>query len=616
MTDLSGISGGCQDLYTVYPSGNTSCRNVTVPDHTLGVKMTSSDTGGLLSRFGWPASCSDLQFDLLDGLGGGIVGKPPYQLSVAPAFRTPLNITFGVFQTMFHIPPLIADLILDSSVKWTVVLDHGHPFFVSVTDSDGVSWVNGPLHAGAGAQDCFGPAPPYPWLTLPVSLGMSFSFLILGLLLALIGVWFFASRRPVRFSSPQHKDDKGVDPYYTEATQTKSASSRGEARRESHARVVQSTSASPGTSGNGNFFNGLYLRRPSNNRAPSSEMVLMHDRPTLRRDHTSGTFDLAASPVEEHNPQLPFSREAEILPPRPSDAEQNTGGNNNTIIEPWAHPTRGNNGQVLDERGTIQASLGYPISPATHKRPPGTTSSSGGSPTSVIASSDGTRGSIPPSTHTRNSSINPQSTHIPPPRSNSTGNPNVSNHVLGHRPSNSNSYVPVVRSNSHTNSSSLPANTTINSGYPPNASSNGQHQHYQHQQQMHEVYVVHHDAGRAPPVTVFTRPGTVVTELPPGYDNLLPNQRHEYTPPASENDQIAASKPGPSSSASRPQNPAALTLDISITQDPPRAGPAGGMGLVHAEDMPLSAISNTDPTALPLRDPLPSDTRQDSRTDS
>jgi hypothetical protein len=103
MTDTSGISGGCQDLYTVYPSANTTCRNVTVPATILGVKMTSSMSGGLLSRYGWPASCSDLQFQLIDGFGGGVVGTPPYTLTVAPAFRTPVNITFR------ELPPFLDD---------------------------------------------------------------------------------------------------------------------------------------------------------------------------------------------------------------------------------------------------------------------------------------------------------------------------------------------------------------------------------------------------------------------------------------------------------------------------------------------------------------------------
>lgn len=42
-------------------------------------------------------------------------------------------------------------------------------------------------------------------------------------------------------------------------------------------------------------------------------------------------------------------------------------------------------------------------------------------------------------------------------------------------------------------------------------------------QSMHDVYVVHHDAGAAP-VTVYTRPGSRVTELPPGYQDRQHDQ--------------------------------------------------------------------------------------------
>jgi hypothetical protein len=35
---------------------------------------------------------------------------------------------------------------------------------------------------------------------------------------------------------------------------------------------------------------------------------------------------------------------------------------------------------------------------------------------------------------------------------------------------------------------------------------------------IHEVFVVHHDGGAPPPVTVYALPGSRVTELPPGYD--------------------------------------------------------------------------------------------------
>ena len=47
-----------------------------------------------------------------------------------------------------------------------------------------------------------------------------------------------------------------------------------------------------------------------------------------------------------------------------------------------------------------------------------------------------------------------------------------------------------------------PVNSASNSGAVP----------------VHEVFVVHHDAGAPPPVTVYALPGSRVTELPPGYN--------------------------------------------------------------------------------------------------
>ena len=41
------------------------------------------------------------------------------------------------------------------------------------------------------------------------------------------------------------------------------------------------------------------------------------------------------------------------------------------------------------------------------------------------------------------------------------------------------------------------------------------------------VYVVHHDGGRPPPVTVFTSDGTEVVELPPQYENAAEARREE-----------------------------------------------------------------------------------------
>lgn len=167
---------------------------------------------------------------------------------------------------------------------------------------------------------------------------------------------------------------------------------------------------------------------------------------------------------------------------------------------------------------------------------------------------------------------------------------------------NSSTSVPVMQ-HSH-NHSPPPATNTDGGGYFQHR----QHQNLNYQQQQHDVYVVHHDAGLPPPVTVFTRPGMVVTELPPGYENLIPNPRHDEVPANVESSSNPMSKAGPSTSTS---SSPPLTLDTSGNQNQLGVRTAGGMGLVNAEDMPLSAISSPPTTASP-----PKDTHDNTRPES
>jgi hypothetical protein len=97
MTDSMGISGGCQDLYTVYPTtNNQTCQSFAPRAQVLGMKAISSATQSTVSRWGWPASCTDLELEPIDDASsGGIKGTPPYTLTVVPGLRPPLNITFG-----------------------------------------------------------------------------------------------------------------------------------------------------------------------------------------------------------------------------------------------------------------------------------------------------------------------------------------------------------------------------------------------------------------------------------------------------------------------------------------------------------------------------------------
>jgi hypothetical protein len=95
---------------------------------------------------------------------------------------------------------------------------------------------------------------------------------------------------------------------------------------------------------------------------------------------------------------------------------------------------------------------------------------------------------------------------------------------------------------------------------------------------VHEVFVVHHDAGAPPPVTVYAAPGSRVTELPPGYNfgSRSPGgaaQQSEFalvgehlsptTPSFSRRDQKASysprSAPAPSTTFPSPLSPTSPT---------------------------------------------------------
>ncbi|KAI0761208.1 hypothetical protein BD413DRAFT_249684 [Trametes elegans] len=136
MVASNGVSGGCQNMYTVYQRPNytldnpPSCFNLTYPHAPLGVKASLED--GSWSQFGWVDQCSELSLTPTNG-------TPPYTYSIAPALHPPFNYTSDNMDTF----------------NWTVSLMYGMPFFVTVTDANGVGWTNGPLHpTGAGSTSC------------------------------------------------------------------------------------------------------------------------------------------------------------------------------------------------------------------------------------------------------------------------------------------------------------------------------------------------------------------------------------------------------------------------------------------------------------------------------
>ncbi|KAH9176992.1 hypothetical protein EDB89DRAFT_2065182 [Lactarius sanguifluus] len=126
----NGASGGCQGIYTVIPSSSNatsvSCQNVTYPASAMSVD--AAVVTGDFSQYGWIPQCTDIQVQ-------GKNGTPPYQLTIAPTLH----------------PPLLINSTTDNpTINWTVSLSHGFPFFISLEDSKGSVWAQGPLHSGSG----------------------------------------------------------------------------------------------------------------------------------------------------------------------------------------------------------------------------------------------------------------------------------------------------------------------------------------------------------------------------------------------------------------------------------------------------------------------------------
>ncbi|KAI0697140.1 hypothetical protein BC835DRAFT_785906 [Cytidiella melzeri] len=133
MFDINGNTGGCQGIYTVYPQPNITtaptCTNLTYPAQNQVLGVNAQVDNGPMSQFGWIDQCTDIQLTPTNG-------TPPYTMTIAPALHPPFNITS---KTM-------------DAINWTVSLSYGSPFFVSLVDSTGLSWQNGPLHSGGGGS--------------------------------------------------------------------------------------------------------------------------------------------------------------------------------------------------------------------------------------------------------------------------------------------------------------------------------------------------------------------------------------------------------------------------------------------------------------------------------
>ncbi|KAI0320439.1 hypothetical protein OF83DRAFT_1169305 [Amylostereum chailletii] len=165
MFDTNGISGGCQAIYTVIAnttSQTPSCTNVTFPAGAMDVE--AEDHQGQWSQYGWVEECTDITVTPKNG-------TPPYTFTVAPALRPPLNITSTS----------------RDAISWTVSLDFGFPFFISLVDSQGNKWSNGPLHSSLGTTTCRSRGSVSP----AAAIGSGIGGLVLGALIGVIGLLLF-----------------------------------------------------------------------------------------------------------------------------------------------------------------------------------------------------------------------------------------------------------------------------------------------------------------------------------------------------------------------------------------------------------------------------------------
>ncbi|KAI0639040.1 hypothetical protein C8Q77DRAFT_1078995 [Trametes polyzona] len=189
MVASNGVTGGCQNIYTVYQRPNTTldnpptCFNLTYPHAPLSVEAKLDD--GSWSQFGWIDQCSDISLKPTNG-------TPPYTYTIAPALHPPFNITSDT----------------TDAVNWTVSLMYGMPFFVTVTDANGVGWTNGPLHANnAGSTSCLDlnavlsgqSSNQSKGLSPGGAAGLAIGTLVLGAFIGLLGSFFLARWKYKRY---------------------------------------------------------------------------------------------------------------------------------------------------------------------------------------------------------------------------------------------------------------------------------------------------------------------------------------------------------------------------------------------------------------------------------
>lgn len=185
MYDANGQTGGCQASYTVYSASQTAptCTNVTFPA-SLEVEATSSS--GPLSQYGWPNQCTDISLTPK-------TGTPPFTFTAAPALHPPVNITSNSMKP----------------INWTIDLNWGSPFFITLADSAGLSWSYGPLHSGGNGPTACLAGGTTGGVPIGTTVGSAVGAFVVGALIASL-IFFFLSRKARHYHVRPSLDLKGT----------------------------------------------------------------------------------------------------------------------------------------------------------------------------------------------------------------------------------------------------------------------------------------------------------------------------------------------------------------------------------------------------------------------
>jgi len=109
---------------------------------------------------------------------------------IGPALHPPLNITWA-----------------GGPQNWTVSMTHGFPFFISVTDSQGHGWAQGPLHSGDNLDtSCLNTnhiGSSGKSTNIAVTIGAAIGGIVVGLLAGVAGIFVFRRSRASKQSHPR-----------------------------------------------------------------------------------------------------------------------------------------------------------------------------------------------------------------------------------------------------------------------------------------------------------------------------------------------------------------------------------------------------------------------------